>query len=59
MVILEQNQYPVVHSMHDTTTGEDIFKQIEKTTAECRLQGQQLRRVTTDCGGKMCDTMTS
>jgi len=41
--------------MHDTATGEDIFKQTEKTITECRLQGQQLRRVTTD----MCDTTTS
>jgi len=40
-----------------STTGKDIFKQNEKITTECRLQGQQPRRVTRDCGGNMCDTM--
>jgi hypothetical protein len=40
--------------MHDTTIGEDIFKQTEKTIAECSLHWRELRRVTTDCGGNVC-----
>jgi hypothetical protein len=43
-----------VHSIHDTTTGEDIFKQVENAVQENNLQWKNLKCITTDGGKNMC-----
>ena len=40
-------------SLYGTSTGEDIFKKVEKTVLHYNLQWNQLKCVTTD-GGKIC-----
>ncbi|XP_066477822.1 general transcription factor II-I repeat domain-containing protein 2A-like [Tiliqua scincoides] len=43
----------LVHSMHGTTTGEDIFKELEKSLLECKLDWSKLKCVTIDGGKNM------
>ncbi|CAM5164836.1 unnamed protein product [Natator depressus] len=40
--------------MHGTTTGEEIFKEVEKSLSQYNLQWKQLKCVTTDGGRNMC-----
>ncbi|CAM2119702.1 unnamed protein product [Caretta caretta] len=43
-----------VHSMHGTTTGEEIFEEVEKSLSQYYLQWKQLKCITTDGGRNMC-----
>ncbi|KAG6940107.1 GTF2I repeat domain containing 2, partial [Chelydra serpentina] len=43
-----------VHSMHGTTTGEEIFKEVEKSLSQYNLQWKQLKCSTTNGGRNMC-----
>ncbi|CAM5176061.1 unnamed protein product [Natator depressus] len=45
-----------VHSMHRTTTGEEIFKEVEKSLSQYNLQWKQLKCITTDGGRNMCSS---
>ncbi|XP_029654922.1 general transcription factor II-I repeat domain-containing protein 2-like [Octopus sinensis] len=45
-----------VHSMHGTTTGIDIFREVEKSVAEYNLEWKKLKCITTDGGRNMCGT---
>ncbi|CAM4457261.1 unnamed protein product [Lepidochelys olivacea] len=45
-----------VHSMHGTTTGEKIFKEVEKSLSQYNLQWKQLKYVTVDGGRNMCSS---
>lgn len=45
-----------MNSLHGTTRGEDIFKEVEKTLAQYNLKWNQLKCVTTDGGKNMCGT---
>ena len=45
-----------MNSLHGTTTGEDIFKEVKKTRTHFNLQWNQLKCVTTDGGKNMCGT---
>jgi hypothetical protein len=47
-----------VHSMHGTTTGQEIFAEVEKSVAEYNLEWKQLKCITTDGGRNMCGTRT-
>jgi len=44
----------LVSIMHDTTKGEDIFKEIEMLLGLYNLRWEQLKSVTTDGGRNMC-----
>lgn len=43
-----------VHSIHGTTTGEDIFKGVESAVEKNRLKWKNLKCITTDGGRNMC-----
>ena len=45
-----------VSSMHRTTTGEDIFKEVHKSLTQHGLDWKGLKCVTTDGGRNMCGT---
>jgi len=45
-----------VHSMHGTTTGIDIFREVEKSVAEYNLGWEKLKCITSDGGINMCGT---
>ena len=45
-----------VHSMHTTTTGEDIFNEVSKTMTEYNLEWKQVQCVTIDGGKNMSGT---
>ncbi|XP_076043679.1 general transcription factor II-I repeat domain-containing protein 2A-like [Oratosquilla oratoria] len=45
-----------VHSMHTTTTGEDIFNEVSKTMTEYYLEWKQVQCVTVDEGKNMSGT---
>lgn len=45
-----------MNSLHGTTTGEDIFKEVEKTLTQYNLKWNQLKCVTTDGAKNMCGT---
>ncbi|CAM5083384.1 unnamed protein product [Eretmochelys imbricata] len=45
-----------VHSMHGTTTGEKIFKEVEKSLSQYNLQWKQLKYVTVDGGRNTCSS---
>ncbi|CAM4600186.1 unnamed protein product [Lepidochelys olivacea] len=45
-----------MHSMHGTTTGEEIFKEVEKSLSQYNLQWKQLKCITTDRGRNMCSS---
>lgn len=47
-----------VHSMNDTTTGENIFKEVKKSLVKYNLQLKKLKCVTTDGGRNMCGQNT-
>lgn len=47
-----------VHSMHGTTTGENIFKEVEKSLSKYNLKWKNLKCVTTDGGRNMCGKNT-
>lgn len=42
-----------VHSMHSTVTGEDIFKELQKTVTKYNLEWSKLQCVTIDEGKNM------
>jgi len=44
--------------MHGTTTGQEIFAEVEKSVAEYNLEWKQLKCITTDGGRNMCGTRT-
>ncbi|KAK4871623.1 hypothetical protein RN001_015747 [Aquatica leii] len=43
-----------VHSIHATTTGEDIFKGVENAVQKSNLKWKNLKSITTDGGKNMC-----
>ncbi|KAK4877398.1 hypothetical protein RN001_009904 [Aquatica leii] len=43
-----------VHSIHGTTTGEDIFKGVENAVHKSNLKWKNLKSITTDGGKNMC-----
>ena len=43
-----------LHSMHGTTTGIYIFREVEKSVAEYNLEWEKLKCITTDIGRNMC-----
>ena len=45
-----------MHSMHGTTTGIDIFREVEKSVAEYNLGWEKLKCITSDGGINMCGT---
>jgi len=45
-----------MNSLRGTTTGENIFKEVEKTLTKYNLKWNQLKCVTTDGGKNMCGT---
>ena len=45
-----------MNSLRGTTTGENMFKEVEKTLTKYNLKWNQLKCVTTDGGKYMCGT---
>ena len=47
------------HSMHETTTGMDIFREVEKSVDGYSLQSKKLKGITADNGRNICGAKKS